>query len=187
MLPFFEPALLKEIEEKGSIVQFRTGDVVVRKGQYFKSVVILLKGLIKVYREDDEGNEFFIYYLEPLQGCALSMVCASRRETSEIMVLIGFSLDRYLADCCLDPAGRLPAHVRDRYTRRSGQDIQSSCSRCSARLQAPGYMDYFGKSYRIKLPGTGFTRLALYTSNHMTPAIAVKTHTVNWRVVIGAN
>src|SRR5688572_26431284 len=87
MLPFCDAALLREIEEKASVVHFKPGDVVMRKGQYFKSALIVLKGLIKIYREDEEGNEFFIYYLQPVQACALSMVCASRRETSEIMAI----------------------------------------------------------------------------------------------------
>ena len=43
--------------------------------------------MVKIYREDDEGNDFFIYYLEPGQACALSMVCASRQQTSEIMAV----------------------------------------------------------------------------------------------------
>ena len=47
----------------------------------------MLLGMVKIYREDDEGNEFFIYYLEPGQACALSMVCASRQQTSEIMAV----------------------------------------------------------------------------------------------------
>ena len=47
----------------------------------------MLQGMVKIYREDDEGNDFFIYYLEPGQACALSMVCASRQQTSEIMAV----------------------------------------------------------------------------------------------------
>jgi CRP/FNR family transcriptional regulator len=38
-----------------------------------------------VYRQDDDGNEFFMYYLQPGQACALSMVCATRQQTSEVM------------------------------------------------------------------------------------------------------
>ena len=36
--------------------------------------------------EDDEGNEFLMYYLEPGNACALSMMCAARDEKSQIMV-----------------------------------------------------------------------------------------------------
>lgn len=42
-------------------------------------------GLVKIFREDAEGNEFFMYYLQPGQACALSMICATKQETSQIM------------------------------------------------------------------------------------------------------
>ena len=37
-----------------------------------------------MYREDDEGNEFLMYYLEPGSACALSMMCTARSETSQV-------------------------------------------------------------------------------------------------------
>jgi len=48
----------------------------------------LLHGLLKVYREDDEGNEFLMYYLEPGSACALSMMCTARHETSQVKAYI---------------------------------------------------------------------------------------------------
>lgn len=85
--PSFEPALIAELETRAEQREFMAGETLVKKGQYFRSALILLSGLIKIYREDGEGGEFFIYYLEPGQACALSMVCASRQETSEIMAV----------------------------------------------------------------------------------------------------
>lgn len=87
VFPTLETALIAELEENSSIHNYKAGDILVKKGQYFKSALIVLEGVLKIYREDDEGNEFFIYYLEPGQACALSMVCASRQETSEIMAV----------------------------------------------------------------------------------------------------
>jgi len=83
----FETDLLSELQAKAIENSFTAGDTLIRKGQYFKSALIVTEGIVKIYREDDEGNEFFIYYLEPGQACALSMVCASRQETSEIMAV----------------------------------------------------------------------------------------------------
>jgi CRP/FNR family transcriptional regulator, anaerobic regulatory protein len=84
---FLEPGLLNELEINGAVHSFKNGDILVKKGQYFKSALMVMEGLVKIYREDDEGGEFFIYYLEPGQACALSMICASRQETSEIMAV----------------------------------------------------------------------------------------------------
>lgn len=83
--PFFEKGLISEIVEVGETRTFTKGSVLMRTGQYIRSTMVILDGLVKIYREDDNGNEFFMYYLDSGKACALSMVCASRQETSELM------------------------------------------------------------------------------------------------------
>ena len=56
-----------------------------RTGQYFKSTMLIVDGLVKLYREGDDGEEFFVYFIEAGNACALSMICASQQKTSEIM------------------------------------------------------------------------------------------------------
>jgi CRP/FNR family transcriptional regulator len=46
--------------------------------------MIILSGLVKIYREDEEGNEYFMYYLEPGKACALSFICSRKQEMSEL-------------------------------------------------------------------------------------------------------
>jgi CRP/FNR family transcriptional regulator len=87
LFPNLEPELISQLEEKAAILNFSAGSILIKKGQYFKSALIVMDGLLKVYREDEEGDEFFIYYLEPGQACSLSMVCGSRQETSEILAV----------------------------------------------------------------------------------------------------
>jgi len=81
----FESEIFNEIQNFGLIKTFQAGDILMEPGQFFKSSMLVLEGKIKVYREDDEGGEYFMYYLEPGQACALSMVCALKRESSEIL------------------------------------------------------------------------------------------------------
>ncbi|MFZ9719030.1 MAG: Crp/Fnr family transcriptional regulator [Chitinophagaceae bacterium] len=83
--PLFEAPLLSEIESKAEFRMFEPNEVLMRKGQYIRSTMLILTGLVKVYREDDEGNEFLMYYLKPGEACALSLVCAARHEASPIM------------------------------------------------------------------------------------------------------
>jgi CRP/FNR family transcriptional regulator len=45
----------------------------------------VLNGRIKIYRENEEGGEFLMYYIGPGQACAVSMICALQSQTSEIM------------------------------------------------------------------------------------------------------
>jgi CRP/FNR family transcriptional regulator, anaerobic regulatory protein len=85
VFPSFSDELIEDIKTNEVIKTFSAGEVIMRTGQYIKNTVLLVKGTIKVYREDNDGGEFFMYYLQPGQACALSMVCASKNEKSQIM------------------------------------------------------------------------------------------------------
>jgi CRP/FNR family transcriptional regulator, anaerobic regulatory protein len=83
--PSFEKELIDRLVEIGEVREFAEDDELLRTGQYFKNSMLLLDGLVKLYREGEDGNEFFMYYIEPGQACALSMICATKNETSAIM------------------------------------------------------------------------------------------------------
>jgi CRP/FNR family transcriptional regulator len=83
--PSFEPVLTDELVQAGELREFPAGEMLMKTGQYFRSTMLIIDGLIKVYREDEEGNEFFIYHLQAGQACALSMICAAKHESSQIM------------------------------------------------------------------------------------------------------
>jgi len=85
LFPQFEPALIELIEKNAVARIFNGGDVIMRTGQYIKSTVLVLEGRIKIYRENNEGGEFLMYYLGPGDACAISMICAIQSQTSEIM------------------------------------------------------------------------------------------------------
>ena len=85
LFPSFEQGLVKSMSELADIREFREGEMLMRTGQNIRSTMLIISGLIKIYREDSEGNEFFIYYLQPGQACAMSMIFATRQETSQIM------------------------------------------------------------------------------------------------------
>ena len=82
--PQLEQPLLDDLLKESLLKQVKAGDEVMRTGQYIKYTMLLLSGLLKIYREDDEGNEFLMYYLEPGSACALSMMCSARNEQSQI-------------------------------------------------------------------------------------------------------
>lgn len=81
----FEPALIEKIEQNASIKEFEPDEILMTTGQYFRSTMLVVEGRIKLYREGPDGKEFFMYYLEPGNACALSMICAAKKEASEIM------------------------------------------------------------------------------------------------------
>lgn len=84
LFPQFEPELIEELDKNAIERVFHAGEMIVRTGQYIKSTVLVISGRIKIYRQNDEGSEFFIYYLGPGDACAVSMICAIQSQASEI-------------------------------------------------------------------------------------------------------
>ena len=86
MFPQLEPALLEEIEANAIVKTIPADEVLIRTGQYIKSALLVIEGTLKIFRENDEGAEFLMYYLQPGEACAISLVCASKMEASKVMV-----------------------------------------------------------------------------------------------------
>ena len=84
IFPEFEPELVELLEKNAIERNFHAGEVIMRTGQYIKSTVLVLSGRVKIYRQNDEGGEFLIYYLGPGEACAVSLICALQSQTSEI-------------------------------------------------------------------------------------------------------
>lgn len=81
----FEPALKKKLKKEAILRSFQAGDVMMRTGQYINFTTMIAEGRVKLYRQGADGEEVFMYYLEPGNACAMSMVCAARQETSQVM------------------------------------------------------------------------------------------------------
>ncbi len=85
LFPNLEEELYNEIIKDGIIRKVKAGDTLLRLGQTIRSTILIIDGLVKLYREDENGKEFFIYHLNAGQACSLSMVCAAKQETSEVL------------------------------------------------------------------------------------------------------
>lgn len=85
LFPQFEPALKQVLIENATIKNFEAGEILMETGQFFKSTMLIVDGKVKLYRQGEDGGEFFMYYLEAGNACALSMICAIKQESSEVM------------------------------------------------------------------------------------------------------
>lgn len=88
IFPNFSNELISAIESNANMQDFEAGTILMRTGQYIKNTVLITKGKIKIYREGEDGGEFFMYYLQPGQACAISMICATKSEKSQIMAKV---------------------------------------------------------------------------------------------------
>ena len=81
---FYEPELQKEIELVGKIFNAKVGDVIIEIGQYVKFIPILLKGSIKIIRENEDGSDLFMYYINKGDTCSMSLTCCMQNRISGI-------------------------------------------------------------------------------------------------------
>ncbi len=82
-----ERPLQEEIAKVGKVMQFKTGEVIMDYGSYVKLVPLIIEGSIKVSREDEDGNELFLYYLQPGETCSMSFTCCMMNKKSEIRTI----------------------------------------------------------------------------------------------------
>ena len=85
LFPQFEPELMNEIIANGVIKTIPAGEVLMRTGQFIKSTMLILEGNVKVFRENEDGGEFLMYFLQPGEACAISIICAAKTEASRVM------------------------------------------------------------------------------------------------------
>jgi CRP/FNR family transcriptional regulator len=85
--PMFDIALANYIHKNAESTFFESGEVLMKPGQFFKYAMLILNGKVKLYREGEDGEEFFMYFLETGNACALSMLCMARNQSSTIMAI----------------------------------------------------------------------------------------------------
>lgn len=85
LLTHLEEGLVAEMAANGKIMRVPAGSPLLQAGQPIRNTMIVLEGLVKLYREDDEGAEFFMYHLHPGEGCALSMICDRTFRSSSVI------------------------------------------------------------------------------------------------------
>ncbi|HTF20165.1 MAG TPA: Crp/Fnr family transcriptional regulator [Chryseolinea sp.] len=73
---FTEPSLRDELLQTGSIIKAGAGDILIREGQYLDFLPLVINGLLRVYRNNDDDREILLYYVQPGQTCMMSLSSA---------------------------------------------------------------------------------------------------------------
>ncbi|WP_223550777.1 Crp/Fnr family transcriptional regulator [Aestuariivivens sp. NBU2969] len=76
--------LLGEILQIGRFKTYKKNDIIIDIGQPLKFIPLLISGNIKILREDNEGNELLIYFLEAGETCTMSLTCCMGTTKSKI-------------------------------------------------------------------------------------------------------
>ena len=80
----FEPELLREIETSAIHKKVAAGEVIVDFGQTVQSIPLVLQGAVKILREDEEGEELLLYFIEQGDTCAMTLSCCMGDTKSKV-------------------------------------------------------------------------------------------------------
>ncbi|MEQ6121870.1 Crp/Fnr family transcriptional regulator [Reichenbachiella sp. MALMAid0571] len=82
-----QPELIDEMADKGRLMSVTEGKIMIDYGKYIKEIPMVLSGSVRIIREDDKGNELFLYYLGERDTCAMSLTCCTQHKKSEIKAI----------------------------------------------------------------------------------------------------
>lgn len=72
----------------GKIMDIKAGNTIIDSGDYIKVIPFLMDGLIKIYREDADGNEILLYYIKSGESCVISITASLKGEKSSIKAYV---------------------------------------------------------------------------------------------------
>jgi CRP/FNR family transcriptional regulator, anaerobic regulatory protein len=84
---FLEKELQKEILQVGVPKTFQAHETLIREGQFITSFPLVIKGLIRISRNNNEGNELLLYYLKENEVCAMALTCCMANLKSNVKAI----------------------------------------------------------------------------------------------------
>ena len=80
--------LINGIIQHGVMKEVEEGEMLMDIGGVINAVPMIINGSIKVMREDEDGSELLLYYLQSGETCAMSLTCCMAYKRSEIRAVV---------------------------------------------------------------------------------------------------
>jgi len=82
------PELKKDIMTISKMIKIEAGTVILKQGAYIKIIPLLISGLAKVFKEDEDGHEVLVYYIKPGESCVMSVTTLVHHGVSQVKAVI---------------------------------------------------------------------------------------------------
>jgi len=80
----FEKELIDEMAKEGQLKRVYKNDYLMDIGQTMVFMPLIISGAIKVFRTDDDGDDYILYFIEGGDTCAMTLNCCMKGAKSEI-------------------------------------------------------------------------------------------------------
>ncbi|HAO29124.1 MAG TPA: Crp/Fnr family transcriptional regulator [Chryseobacterium indologenes] len=79
---FSSPDLVEKLHRFGVLKNYREGDIILDENASIRSIPIVMKGMIKVIRTEEDGREILLYYIKAGESCIMSFLGGMHNEKS---------------------------------------------------------------------------------------------------------
>ncbi|RXF70589.1 Crp/Fnr family transcriptional regulator [Arcticibacter tournemirensis] len=86
-LLFTDPRLQEEIKNNTRTKLISKDTTFLLPGDHIVFIPIVLKGVLRIVREDEEGREVFLYHLYPSETCAMAINCCQAGKKSMVKAI----------------------------------------------------------------------------------------------------
>ena len=76
------PDLVEKLYENGVTKMYHEGDIILDENSSIRSIPIVMKGMIKVIRTEEDGREILLYYIKAGESCIMSFLGGMHNEKS---------------------------------------------------------------------------------------------------------
>ena len=84
---FDQTALLEVLVTEAKYIHLPPETTILQTGDYIQVIPLVIRGSVKVLREDREGKEALLYYIRSGQSCAMTLTSCMRRARSSIKAI----------------------------------------------------------------------------------------------------
>ncbi|UWX62437.1 Crp/Fnr family transcriptional regulator [Chryseobacterium oranimense] len=76
------PELVEKLYQYGITKNYSEGDIILDENASIRSIPIVMKGMIKVIRTEEDGREILLYYIQAGESCIMSFLGGMHQEKS---------------------------------------------------------------------------------------------------------
>ncbi len=78
------PQLIEQLNKYSVIKSYKAGNSILSEDAIIRSIPIVVKGLMKVIRTEEDGREILLYYIKAGESCIMSFLGGLHNETSKV-------------------------------------------------------------------------------------------------------
>ncbi len=76
------PDLVEKLYQYGTTKNYHEGDIILDENASIRSIPIVMKGMLKVIRTEEDGREILLYYIKAGESCIMSFLGGMHNEKS---------------------------------------------------------------------------------------------------------